>query len=118
MPRGRPKGFNREHLAREIRDVLELPTGHNMRCSTAYKIAGTIIKVIVDALKRGESVEIPGFGIFRWYTKPATRSSCVYYYHVDKKVRCLIRDIPPKKFVKFYPSKVLIRFINEEQHES
>jgi nucleoid DNA-binding protein len=94
----------------------------DIRASKAYKIISIILTTIKDALKRGEDVWIPGFGIFRIRVKKATRSNCAYFpggkYRTRKPIQ-EVRDIPPKTYVWFEPSKVLLRHINtpQESHE-
>lgn len=82
-----------------------------MRVSKAYKIVGALVQAITEALQRGEDVSIPGFGIFRWRTKKATRANCGYFFGGKGTVQ-MVKDIPARRYVHFKPSKVLLRDLN------
>jgi nucleoid DNA-binding protein len=111
-PRGKSEGLTKTKLTQEIADILQIPTRGRPRAGLANKIQMAVFKTIVDALHRGEEVRVLGFGIFRVRTRPATRRGCVYYYHVNNKGSCVVKNIPARKYVHFQPSKVLLRMIN------
>lgn len=90
-------------------DILDLP--YARRSGTAYEVVQKIQQAMTKALLIGERVSIKGFGIFSLRVKPATRSSC-YYFYGKKKGPWAIVDIPAKTYVHFEPSKVLLRILN------
>ncbi len=63
-------------------------------------------QTIKDALKRGEEIELRGFGSFR-FRKRGARSG--RNPRTGKKV-----DVPPKNVVYFKPSKILKNMINKQ----
>lgn len=99
----------------EIRDLLELPIDHNQDCK-ARKIYRTIINTIVQALRRGESVEIPRFGIFRLRTRPPTFKTLRYWHGgITEAGKAYEKDVtlPAKTYVYFTPSRGILKNLNE-----
>jgi nucleoid DNA-binding protein len=118
----------KETIARELRELLNLPPTEysNIRCSKEYRLIGVVLNTITNALWRGESVRIAGFGIFRVRTRKATRHGVPYRHKdIDETVGngkppeyrgvWKVRDIPERKYVHFQPSRVLLRMINGNQ---
>jgi nucleoid DNA-binding protein len=110
--RGKSEGLTKTKLTQEIADILQIPTRGRPRYGLANTIQMAIFKTIVDCLRRGEEVWIPGFGKLKVRTRPARKSACVYYYHVNNKGSCVIKNIPARKYVHFQPSKVVLRNLN------
>jgi len=67
MLKQRPKGhFSQVDLALAIHELLEIPLDKVKRYpSEGLKLVAIILNTISDALRRGESVEIDGFGTFK-----------------------------------------------------
>lgn len=115
-------GINKEDLAIIVNDILELTYPKMIRSSKAAKIVKAIQTSMTNALLRGEDIKIDGLGIFRVMTRKARKRVRPYrfhdigdprgYKHPPKMRMWKIRDYPEKKFVKFIPSKELIRYIN------
>ena len=108
--------MNKETLSRELAPILDLPIERRWG-GKSYRIVKSIFDVIADALQRGDSVKIDGLGIFRIREKPATRSACYYFYGRSNKVKCVIKDIPAKRYVYFQPSKPIIRKLNRGAYD-
>jgi|SRR4051812_26754490 nucleoid DNA-binding protein len=107
---------SKELISFEIAELLGIPKRPGRRNTLAYKIVGKVFETIVAGLVRGEDVKIQGFGIFRLHTLPA-RMVPNYAWHGKtwSKDYCPKR-IEARTIVKFFPSKALIRFINEDQN--
>ncbi len=69
----------------------------------------TVLGNIVEALRRGEKVELRGFGSFRLRRRGARRGR-------NSKTGDRV-DVPPKLFPYFRPGKKLKALINQEQTE-
>lgn len=107
----------KESLAYVVSELLGLPIGP--RKGTSYKIVTTIVKTMTDALLRGESVKIRGFGIFSIRERPPTRRGFYYYIHIKGPKRPgAVINVPAKRYVIFKPSKVLLRLINQPNQEN
>lgn len=94
-------------LTKEISYLLEVPF------SKATQIRKAIKKSLTEALRRGERIEVEGFGVFKIRTRPSTRASVVRFY--GRKV--MLREtivLPPKRYVHFVPSKILLAMLNGE----
>lgn len=116
--------FSAGKLAVELHDLLEIPMDvyHSKggfryeEPATGRRIIVSIVKVMVDALQREESIRIPGFGVFAVKDKPARRSGHSFVA-VDKDGTILATSpVPittgPKKVVVFYPSAHLEALVN------
>lgn len=107
-----PPKLTRYELASQVAQVLRLPQW-GWR-GEAYKVVQVIIKVVSDALFRGEKVKIDGFGIFETYIRPPTRSPVYFYPYLKQKgLHWEVKDLPAKPRIIFKPSKALLRYINE-----
>ena len=82
--------MTKAELVEEVSRVSDLTKKHS------ELIVDTVFKSIIDALQRGEKIELRGFGSFR---NPKT----------GDKV-----DVPPKKVPYFKPGKELKELINKE----
>ena len=69
----------------------------------------TVLRKIVDALRRGEKVELRGFGSFRLRHRDARRG---WNPKTGGRV-----DVPPKSVPYFRPGKELKAQINQEQKD-
>lgn len=109
--------LTKEEIAKDLRDILELPTGKRIKTSKAYKIVTTVIKGLTKEILKNGKVRIDGLGTFTIRTRPSVRKSCVYHYHHDHSAkRRLIRVIPPKKYVHFKPAKAIIKNLNQDNN--
>lgn len=109
MPRNkRSKGLNQESLGYVLGEVFELP--REGRSGEAYKIAKAFTKAMINLAKTGEDIQIEGFGIFRWVTRPAMGRVTSYFYDPKNPVH-IPSIVPPKRYLSFQPSKVLKRMI-------
>jgi len=114
---GRAKDkLQKYHICKAITEVLEWDP------KKSQTVVNAILKTIVEALHRGEPVEILGFGTLLVRTKPPTRSAVPVRLKIPgeyvgdrtpPKLRCVeIRNIPARQYVWFQPSKVLLRLLN------
>ncbi|MGD9685356.1 MAG: HU family DNA-binding protein [Candidatus Obscuribacterales bacterium] len=115
---GRPSAFKAKQVALELHELLDIPL-ENKQPKKGRLIINTIVKCMVDALKRGESVEIPGFGRFQVVERTGNGRCLVA---VDKTGKILALDSKPsrivKKRVQFKPSDVWITMINLNDPDS
>lgn len=112
MPDARRKAIDKDKLSLEIEDLLGLPRSSITFCGTGYNIVKTIFETMKQALLRGESVVIPRFGKFYLHTRPSVRAPVTYFYGNTNGPRLTI-DRPAKTYVKFQPSKSLLKLIND-----
>lgn len=91
--------MRKDDLGRAVGDALELKRGKD-RNNPGYHLAKIVIQVVVDALKRGENVEIEGLGAFSIRTRIPTQTA---YYHFGLKKYVRIKPIrkPKVKYVHF-----------------
>lgn len=104
MPRQKGRAqLTRAVLADDISDLLRLPRGKHGECAKATAIVNAILRVIIDALRRGEEVRIPGLGTFRVILgKPGFASKVVEPKFNGKRAHV---GIVRRKRVRFYPAK-------------
>jgi len=94
-----PNGsMTKAELVEEVSRVSELTKKHS------EVIVDTVFKSIIDALHRGEKIELRGFGSFRLRKGRNPKTG-------DKV------DVPPKKVPYFKPGKELKDLINREVEE-
>lgn len=109
--------LTKKKLAAEVAYLLDLPMyKHRVFHGKAYNVVNTIFKVVIEALQRGESVSIPGFGIFQWHERPSMHRVIHYSYNgkpATKNSPKIVNSLPSKRRVIFKPSKVLQRIIND-----
>jgi nucleoid DNA-binding protein len=106
-------GVNKETIAKAIQEFLEFPhrpRDHERR-SKAYDVTSSIIRIMGDALLRGESIDIPGFGRLAIVTRPAKRAPCYYFYGKEQGEFYEVRRISPRKKVIFTPCDSLPKFL-------
>lgn len=102
--------LNKEKLSDAVGDLLNLP-----RCGRqgkAYTIVLAMVKVITDALLRGETISIDGFGIFRTKTYPARLRANYFYSLLGKGGHCALVPYPETRRITFTPAKPLKRFVH------
>ena len=87
-------------LVEEVADVADLTKKH------AEVIVDTVLGSIVDALRRGERVELRGFGSFRFRRRLPRRGR-------NPKTGDRV-DVPSKRVPYFKPGKVLKELVNRE----
>jgi nucleoid DNA-binding protein len=58
----------REEVARELNELLDFKF-KDIRASKGYQLVGIVTKVMTQALLRGESVRVIGFGTFSLKTR-------------------------------------------------
>lgn len=105
---------SKERISEYVREVLLYPW-IGSRQGKSYEIVGAVVKVIVDALLRGERVNIAGFGTFSIKTSKG-------YTQFNRKLngnqpQCKVKvkvTVPSRRYVVFRPSPALLRFIEEE----
>lgn len=122
--KGRPSSIKWKQFYWELQDLLNIPRQVHYskggfryeRPDKAAEIVHTIVKVLVDALKRGESVKIAGFGTFdvidnpkKSVYRPFTASSSDGTPLGQSE---LILPLPPRKKVIFTPSIHLTAMLN------
>ncbi|HUL35910.1 MAG TPA: HU family DNA-binding protein [Candidatus Eisenbacteria bacterium] len=91
-------------LIEEVLRVTELPR------KESETIVETIFESIIDALQKGDKIEIRGFGSFRTRQR---RGRIGRNPKTGEKV-----DVPAKKIPFFKPSKELKDFVNTAQPQS
>jgi integration host factor subunit beta len=87
-------------LVEEVSQVAELTKKH------AEVIVGTVFQSITTALRRGEKIELRGFGSFRLRQREPRKGR-------NPKTGDRV-DVPPKKVPYFKPGKELKELINRE----
>jgi len=90
--------MTKAELVEEVSRVSDLTKKH------AEVIVETVFKSIIDALHRGEKIELRGFGSFRLRRREPRKGR---YPKTGDKV-----DVPPKKVPYFKPGKELKDLIN------
>jgi nucleoid DNA-binding protein len=107
------RSVTKHTLAREVAYILDLPL--EGRQGKAYEVVQTILRVVADALMRGETISIPGFGIFTPHLIPSRNRSFTFSYTgkpFDPNPNIGVEMVPAKKKIIFKPSKVLQRMLN------
>ena len=103
--------MNRATITQDLAEILELPVrGHGK--GKACEIANAVIRVMTDALQRGESIRIDGLGTFGVRTRCATRRTHYFYPLLGKGGHVETVDTPEKKIVFFRPSENILRTLN------
>jgi integration host factor subunit beta len=87
-------------LVEEVSRVSDLTKKHS------EQIVDTLFKSIIDALQRGEKIELRGFGSFRLRKREPRKGR-------NPKTGDRV-DVPPKKVPYFKPGKELKDLINRE----
>jgi len=112
-----------EVLAVAISDLIEeFGLIHSKpKTGKARKIVRIIINTMTEALQKGESIKIDGFGTLEVYTRLPRKKSVSYFEGGPKnRQRSLhspprgIVTIPLKRIVKFTPSKTILRILNKK----
>ena len=107
----------RRELEQIVSELLELPYRHP-GTGKANQILRVITNAMTKALRQGDTIKIDGFGIFKLYTRPATRHGASFFYGGRKTgMTHGVVDVPSKTFVVFKPSKVLLTLLNKEPHD-
>lgn len=110
----------------ELQDLMDIPREVKYskggfryeRPTKAAEVIRAIFKVIKDALHRGESVNIPGFGTFKVIqTKPTRSYGTIVGNSKGKPVGYskAYRAVPSKNKVVFKPSVHLMALLNVEE---
>ncbi len=104
--------WSHRKIAMEIHELLDLPLDKHGEPVLGYTIVRTIAKAMREALQRGESIRINGFGIFKPYLRPSHRTG-------NNIIKRGIANSPvaiewgPKTFAKFTPSEQLMAMLNQ-----
>jgi nucleoid DNA-binding protein len=94
-------------LAQDIEYLLDIKTCNSKR---GRQILHAILDTIIAALRRGDDVNLPGFGKFKVYTRPPFFKVGTF---ITRDARTSARiDIPAKQMVMFIPSQSLTATIN------
>lgn len=97
--------FSKRNLDEEVNYLIGLP-------SRDRRVVKAVINSMINALKRGEKVSIPGFGIFKVKSyKPRKHTGNFFYKRIHS---AMISDLPDRKRVLFRPSSALKYMINQE----
>ncbi len=91
--------MTKAELVEEVSRVSDLTKKHS------EVIVDTVFKSIIDALHRGEKIELRGFGSFRLRKREPRKGR-------NPKTGDKV-DVPPKKVPYFKPGKELKQFIND-----
>ena len=92
--------MTKAELVEEVSRVSDLTKKHS------EVIVDTVFKAIIDALHRGEKIELRGFGSFRLRRREPRKGR-------NPKTGDKV-DVPPKKVPYFKPGKELKELINRE----
>ena len=92
--------MTKAELVEEVSRVSDLTKKHS------ETIVDTVFKSIIDALHRGEKIELRGFGSFRLRKREPRKGR-------NPKTGDKV-DVPPKKVPYFKPGKELKELINRE----
>ncbi|MBI4478134.1 MAG: integration host factor subunit beta [Acidobacteria bacterium] len=95
--------MTKAELVEEVSRVSDLTKKHS------EVIVETVFKSIIDALQRGEKIELRGFGSFRLRQREPRKGR-------NPKTGDKV-DVPPKKVPYFKPGKELKELINKEVAE-
>jgi integration host factor subunit beta len=96
--------MTKAELVEEVSRVSDLTKKHS------EVIVDTVFKSIIDALHRGEKIELRGFGSFRLRKREPRKGR-------NPKTGDKV-DVPPKKVPYFKPGKELKDLINREAEEA
>jgi integration host factor subunit beta len=96
--------MTKAELVEEVSRVSDLTKKHS------EVIVDTVFKSIIDALHRGEKIELRGFGSFRLRRREPRKGR-------NPKTGDKV-DVPPKKVPYFKPGKELKELINREPEPS
>jgi integration host factor subunit beta len=96
--------MTKAELVEEVSRVSDLTKKHS------EVIVDTVFKSIIDALHRGEKIELRGFGSFRLRKREPRKGR-------NPKTGDKV-DVPPKKVPYFKPGKELKELINKEPSSS
>jgi integration host factor subunit beta len=96
--------MTKAELVEEVSRVSDLTKKHS------EVIVDTVFKSIIDALHRGEKIELRGFGSFRLRRREPRKGR-------NPKTGDKV-DVPPKKVPYFKPGKELKELINREPEAS
>jgi integration host factor subunit beta len=99
----KPPTLTKADLIEEVLRVTELPR------KESESIVETIFESIIEALQKGDKIEIRGFGSFRTRQR---RGRVGRNPKTGAKV-----EVPPKKIPFFKPSKELKDFVNTSDGE-
>src|SRR3990167_1122221 len=128
--RSRRSDLKFNELARELQDLLDIPLQeYRTKSGDLYKdhtkareIIRAIIQTMINGLKIGEKVNIPGFGTFKVVSLPAQKAVCgIVASDKDGNVLANSSEVimrPPKKRVVFKPSEHLYATVNLVDSES
>ena len=101
VPMNTPPGsMTKAELVEEVSRVSDLTKKHS------EVIVDTVFKSIIDALHRGEKIELRGFGSFRLRRREPRKGR-------NPKTGDKV-DVPPKKVPYFKPGKELKELINRD----
>jgi integration host factor subunit beta len=95
--------MTKAELVEEVSRVSDLTKKHS------EVIVDTVFKSIIDALQRGEKIELRGFGSFRLRRREPRKGR-------NPKTGDRV-DVPPKKIPYFKPGKELKELINRNEGE-
>ena len=93
--------MTKAELVEEVSRVSDLTKKHS------EVIVDTVFKSIIDALQRGEKIELRGFGSFRLRRREPRKGR-------NPKTGDRV-DVPPKKIPYFKPGKELKELINRTE---
>jgi integration host factor subunit beta len=96
--------MTKAELVEEVSKVSDLSKKHS------EVIVETVFKSIIDALHRGEKIELRGFGSFRLRQRESRKGR-------NPKTGDKV-DVPPKRVPYFKPGKELKDLINREEGEA
>jgi integration host factor subunit beta len=96
--------MTKAELVEEVSRVSDLTKKHS------EVIVDTVFKSIIDALHRGEKIELRGFGSFRLRKREPRKGR-------NPKTGDKV-DVPPKKVPYFKPGKELKELINREDESA
>ncbi len=103
-PRVQMDRMTKAELVEEVSRVSDLTKKHS------EVIVDTVFKSIIDALHRGEKIELRGFGSFRLRKREPRKGR-------NPKTGDKV-DVPPKRVPYFKPGKELKDLINKEAEEA
>lgn len=110
-------GVGRKELAYAVHEVIEMPMQEweNIETCRSARVVNAVFKAITDALLRGESVHIAGFGTF--VVKMKKINVCPYD-PVTKKIVKGPMIYSERPIVKFLPTKHLKQFIKKNEPQA
>lgn len=108
-------GLTKEAMANDLAPLIGLPIMGKR--GKAFRAVRGVFEAMRDALLRGETVRVLGFGTFKVRERAARRKNCFRAVGRRRWTKSDYREImviSPRKYVAFKPHPDLLRFIDND----